>query len=211
MRPSWSPSSRPAPLVIVGKVGNGPLTCRNAVDFRWLAVASVDCPADFCGLEEKVGPGRCWNAGPRPRPITTGMENDHDHRLCSCDPAPAQVRALSDDDLLDIGFLVLDEARRRGVTVNDCPAWCQTPSHPDLFSDEAYEVRLAGDDATNVLLVQDQRTGQRELFITPWERAGTVTVVASGAPLLDLLAMLTAALERLEQIDKIVSLDEAVQ
>ena len=89
------------------------------------------------------------------------MENDHDHRLTSAIRRPAQVRALSDDDLLDIGFFVLDEARDSGVTVNDCPAWCQTPSHPDLFSDEAYEVRLAGDDATNVLLVQAEHRAAR--------------------------------------------------
>lgn len=114
-----------------------------------------------------------------------------------------EMRALDDEDLLDIGSVVLEEARRRGVTVNDCPAWCQTPSHPDLFSDEAHESRLTGDDCAHVNLVQDERSGQRELWVTIDERTDPVGVPAlgAGARLRELAAMLTAAADRFEGID----------
>lgn len=114
-----------------------------------------------------------------------------------------EIRALADLDLLDVGSVVLEEARRRGVTLNDCPAWCETPSHPDLFSEEAHTSRLTGDDSANVDLVQDERSGRRELAVTIDERTDPAFMPASGAVarLRDLAAMLTAAADRLERIE----------
>jgi hypothetical protein len=53
----------------------------------------------------------------------------------------------------------------------------------------------------NVLLVQDERTGTRELWLTVQPQADPVVVAASGARLRDLAAMLTSAAYHLAAVD----------